>query len=115
MAAVIRFNLEKAGFDVTVAKCGTTAWKLLCEREFDLMVSDFQMPGITGGELCERVRQEPRHGEMPIILLTAKELELDGTHYLDELSVSTIMAKPFSPRELTKAVQTYLAAGTANL
>jgi CheY-like chemotaxis protein len=113
MAGVIRFNLEKAGFDVTVAKTGTKAWELLNTFRFDAVVSDFQMPGMTGGELCERIRRTPRLANLPVVLLTAKELELDTDHYLQELSVSAIMSKPFSPRELAQTVQNCLSAGVS--
>ena len=41
MGSVVRFNLEKAGFQVTVAGCGQAAWNLLNERGFDLVISDF--------------------------------------------------------------------------
>lgn len=112
MLSVIRFTLEKAAFEVTTAPSGQAAWDLLERHDFDLLVSDFQMPGITGGELCQRIRQHPRLAPMPVILLTAKGLELDATRYRDQLSVVAIMAKPFSPRELTRTVQDCLAVGT---
>ncbi len=114
MLSVIRFTLERAGFEVTTAPSGQAAWDLLQQHEFDLLVSDFQMPGITGGDLCQRVREHPRLAAMPVILLTAKGLELDLTRYRDQLSVSAIMAKPFSPRELTRTVQDCLAVGTVS-
>ncbi len=114
MAGVIRYNLEKAGFEVTLARCGQTAWELLESQSFDLVVSDFQMPGINGGELCQRIRQDERLAQLPVILLTAKGLELDLSWYEDELGVSEVMAKPFSPRELTLAVQQHLAVETSD-
>ncbi|MHC4399570.1 MAG: response regulator [Planctomycetota bacterium] len=110
MLGVIRYVFQKAGFDVTPAKCGESAWSFLSENDFDLVVSDFQMPGMTGGQLCERMRNDPRHAETPVILLTAKGLELDRSYYYDVLSVSAIMSKPFSPRELTQTVHNCLAA-----
>ena len=51
MGGVIRFNLQKAGFDVTLVRSGKAAWELLEQADFDLVVSDFQMPEMTGGEL----------------------------------------------------------------
>ena len=114
MAGVIRYNLEKAGFEVTLARCGKTAWQLLESQSFDLVVTDFQMPGITGGELCQRIRQDERLAQLPVILLTAKGLELDLSWYKDELGVSDVMAKPFSPRELTLVVQQHLAVETSD-
>lgn len=112
-AHVISFVLQQAGFDVTVACSGPAAWELLGEREFDLVVSDFKMPGMTGGELCERIRQDERLKHLPIVFLTAKGLELDRDHYLTELSVDAIISKPFSPRELARKVRECLAVSTA--
>ncbi len=113
LLAVIRFNLEKAGFEVTTAKCGRTAWNLLKEQDFDLLVSDFQMPGMTGGELCRRIRDDPRLAPLPVLLLTVRGFEPEVTRYVEELSVSAVMSKPFSPRELTRTVWDCLAAGVA--
>ena len=118
-ATAIRFNLERAGFEVTVARCGESAWKLLSEHEFDLVVSDFQMPGMTGGQLCERMGQDPRLANVPMILLTAKAFEPDSTQPLQELQglgvvpLRKIMAKPFSPRELVETARGLVEARTA--
>ena len=118
-ATAIRYNLEKAGLKVTVARCGESAWKLLSERDFDLVVSDFQMPRMTGGQLCEKMGQEPRLAGIPMILLTAKALEPDSTHPLQVLRslgvvpLRRIMPKPFSPRELVQTARELLEAGAA--
>ena len=120
-ATVIRYNLESAGFKVTVARAGDAARRLLDKHDFDLVVADYQMPGMTGGELCEQMARDERLANIPVILLTAKAMEIDVTHQLEVLSdlgmlpLRTIMAKPFSPRELIQRVRTYLRAeaGTA--
>ena len=109
MAGVIRFNLQRAGFAVTLASSGSIAWDLLCQEDFDLLVTDVQMPGLTGGELCLRLRQDPRLAALPVLLLTAKGLELDTDYYLRQLGVRAIIPKPFSPREMIRTVQECLA------
>jgi DNA-binding response OmpR family regulator len=114
MGGVIRFNLEKAGFEVTVARCGRTAWNLLSEHSYDLLISDFQMPGMTGGELCQRMQQDAKLSQIPVILLTAKGYELDKSMLRHQLARSTVFFKPFSPRELIQTVQECLAAGVAD-
>jgi CheY-like chemotaxis protein len=110
MSGVLRYVLERAEFDVTVANCGQAAWEVLREHDFDLIISDFKMPGMTGGELCERIREDPRLARTPIILLTVKGYELEAPYYLGDLSVIAIIPKPFSPRELTQIVENYLRA-----
>jgi len=117
MAGVVRFNLERAGFRVEVARCGRSAWELLKEQSFGLVIVDVQMPGLSGTELCERMRLVPRMADVPVILLTAKGLELDTDYHLEQLGVRAIISKPFSPRELLDLVQECLgkgAEGTTN-
>ncbi len=110
-ATVIRYSLEETGVEVTVAKCGQTAWNLLSGRDFDLVLADFLVPRVTGGELCKRMRDDPRLRHVPVIFLTAKGLELDEPYYRRELCVSAMIGKPFSPRELTRTVHECLGVG----
>jgi CheY-like chemotaxis protein len=112
MGNVIGFNLRKAGFDVVHVASGEMAWKLLQQEEFHLLVTDFQMPGMNGGELCKRIREEPSLAAIPVILLTAKCLEIDADYYCKTLAVRTVLMKPFSPRSLVQLVQETLAIAT---
>jgi CheY-like chemotaxis protein len=109
IASVIAFNLGKAGFDVVHVASGDIAWKLLQQDDFALLVTDFQMPGMSGGDLTRRMRQEPSLSAIPVILLTAKCLEIDVEHYREQLGVSAVMAKPFSPRSLVQLVEKLLS------
>jgi two-component system, OmpR family, alkaline phosphatase synthesis response regulator PhoP len=111
-ASVISFNLKSAGFEVIQAASGETAWSLLQQQPFDLLVTDFQLPGVNGGELCQRIRNDPRLAAFPVILLTAKGLEIDTAHYRESLQVSAVLIKPFSPRRLTQLVQETIAVAT---
>ena len=113
LLGVIQHSLRQTGLNVTAAKNGAIAWELLSENDFDLVVTDFNMPGMTGGELCEAMRKDPRFEHVPVILLTAKGFELDETYFKDTLKVGTIMPKPFSPRELRQVAQDFLAADVA--
>jgi CheY-like chemotaxis protein len=108
MANVIAFNLRKAGFDVLHVASGDIAWKQLQLEEFALLVTDFQMPGMNGGDLSRRIRQEPSLAAIPVVLLTAKCLELDVEYYRETLGVNAVMMKPFSPRSLVQLVQKLL-------
>lgn len=103
MADVMRFNFNRAGFDAVVAANGRIAWDLLQTQTFQLLVTDYQMPEMDGSELCRRVRAELRLAGLPVILLTAKGLEIDRDHLTVDLGVSLIMHKPFSPRQLVAA------------
>lgn len=112
LASVVKFNLERAGFRATVANNGQQAWDRLTsgEFEFDMLVTDQQMPEMTGCELCELIRAEPGFAQLPIIMLTAKGMELELPRLRDELRITATFLKPFSPKEIVKAVEDCLAA-----
>lgn len=105
MADVIRFNVQRAGYDVTVARNGREGWDCVCSGQFDLVISDYQMPEMNGEELSRQIRQDSRFGHLPVILLSAKGLELDIDRMRDELGIHDVVFKPFSPRELVKTIQ----------
>ena|SRR5688572_8756442 len=110
LASVIRFNLIRAGYRVTVANNGRQAWECMQVNRFDLIVTDQQMPEMTGCQLCEKVRSVPEYSDLPIIMLTAKGLELELPRLRDELKIMATFMKPFSPKEVVKAVEDCLAA-----
>jgi CheY-like chemotaxis protein len=114
LSSVVRFNLERAGFAVTLARNGREAWNHLENDSFGMLVTDHQMPEMTGCELCERMRGSSKHAETPIIMLTAKGLELELPRLREELGVVAVFPKPFSPVELVRAIADRLAlAGAA--
>lgn len=110
LASVVRFNLQRAGFQVTVASNGRVAMEAVEEQAFDLIVTDQQMPEMTGCEFCAKLRTLDEYRDTPVILLTAKGLELELPRLRDELGIAATFLKPFSPREIVKAVQHHLDA-----
>ncbi len=102
---VIRFNLARAGFDVRTATEGGQVLRMLQEAPADLIVTDCQMPGMSGLELCIHLRSDPVYRDLPILFCTAKGLEIDPLT-LEELRLPAILCKPFSPRALVeKAIE----------
>jgi two-component system alkaline phosphatase synthesis response regulator PhoP len=101
---VIRFNLERAGYRVTIARNGREAWGLLQAMPFDLLVTDYQMPGMTGEEVCRSLRIDLPHLHLPVIFLSARGMELNVERMKEELGIETLLFKPFSPRELVEEV-----------
>jgi CheY-like chemotaxis protein len=101
---VIRFNLERARYAVTIARNGTEAWSLLQSRNFDVLVTDYQMPGMTGEEVCRTFRQTYPQKHLPVIFLSARGLELNVARMQKELGIVTLLYKPFSPRELIEEI-----------
>jgi CheY-like chemotaxis protein len=114
LAAVMRFHLERAAFQVEVARDGQEAWDLLQKGTYALVITDQQMPRMSGCEICRRMRQDPRLAGVPILMVTAKRLELESSRIQEELGVREVLPKPFSILELMEAVYSGLdsAAGT---
>ena len=109
LSNVIRFNLEAVGFKVTQARNGLEAWNLLQASRYDMLVTDHQMPEMSGLELCERISGEPGLAGLPIIMLTAKRIELENAEFLRLRGILQLLPKPFSPRELAASVMNALA------
>lgn len=100
---VVALKLRSAGFDVETASDGGEALERALELRPTLLVTDYNMPVMTGLEVCEKWSAE-RPGECRALLLTAKEGVLNEEDAKTK-GVLAIMGKPFSPRELLAKVQ----------
>ncbi len=100
---LIKFNLDKAGFQVLTAADGKEALKIL-NNNIDLIVLDLMLPEIDGLEVCRKMRADDKLKNIPIIMLTAKGEEVDRILGL-EMGADDYMTKPFSPRELTARIK----------
>ena len=98
---VIRAYLEKSGFTVTEAHDGETALSLAQTGNFELMILDLMLPGISGEDICKQLRR--RGNDLPVIMLTAKGAEEERITGLG-LGADDYMVKPFSPGELVARV-----------
>jgi CheY-like chemotaxis protein len=102
---VIRFNLQRAGFDVTLARNGEKASDLLAEQPFDILVTDYEMPGLNGEELCEYARKSLQLSALKIVMCTAKGYELKRDQLQAKFNIESFLHKPFSMRDLTKLLE----------
>jgi two-component system alkaline phosphatase synthesis response regulator PhoP len=101
---LVRFALEREGFEVSVAQDG---WAALAEAERvkpDLVVLDLMLPGLNGFEVCRALRAT---SDVPVLMLTARKEESDRIQGLD-LGADDYVTKPFSPRELAARVKAIL-------
>ncbi len=89
---LMRGLLEAGGYRVRAAADGMQAWDLLQREDFDLVVSDVDMPGMTGFDLTTRIRNHPRLGRLPVILVTGQERPEDRQRGL-ELGANTYILK----------------------
>ena len=110
---VIRFNLKRSGYQVSTAIEGGEALRQLEQSPIDLLITDCQMPGMSGLELCRIIRHHPTLHSLPILFCTAKGYEINDA-VLNELSLPQIICKPFSPRELLAQVDAILQPAIAN-
>jgi two-component system phosphate regulon response regulator PhoB len=104
---LLKYNLEKEGFQVSGAATGEEALQAIRSRLPDLILLDLMLPGIDGLEVCRRVRGEVQTKHVPIIMLTAKGEEADIVTGL-ELGADDYITKPFSPRVLLARIRAAL-------
>ncbi len=108
-AEMVRADLESAGFTVTLARTGEEALALLRgPQRVNLVLSDVVMPGISGYEVCRRIKQELGKPDLPVVLLTSLSDPLDIIRGL-ECGADNYITKPYEPHHLFERVQHVLA------
>jgi two-component system alkaline phosphatase synthesis response regulator PhoP len=106
---LVKFNLEKEGYEVVVAHDGLKALDMVRTEEPDLIILDIMLPRMDGLEVCRLVKQDQALKAIPIIMLTAKGEEFDTILGL-EMGADDYIKKPFSPREMIARVNARLRA-----
>jgi DNA-binding response OmpR family regulator len=101
---ILTYNLTKAHYHVLVAHDGVSAVGIAHREHPDLIILDLMLPGMDGLEVCSALRRE---GDVPIIMLTARDEEVDRVIGL-ELGADDYVVKPFSVRELLARIKTVL-------
>ena len=107
---LVRFYLDKAGFDTIEAANAEEALDIVENQYIDLAVVDIMMPGMDGFELVEQMRQ---YREFPVIMLTAKSQSKDKLRGFS-LGIDDYVTKPFDPDELMARVKTILKRYSIN-
>jgi DNA-binding response OmpR family regulator len=107
-----RTILEQKGFEVTAARGGAEALKLLSEATFDLVLLDVMMPEVDGFTVCRKIKDDPRLKHTPVIFLTAKG---GGDALAEGFESGAIMYinKPFTANKLLTIVNTMLEGGSS--
>ncbi|RCV54854.1 response regulator transcription factor [Marinitenerispora sediminis] len=100
----LSYLLRKEGFEVAVAPTGTVALETFDRTGADLVLLDLMLPGLSGTEVCRTLRQK---SNVPVIMLTAKDSEIDKVVGL-ELGADDYVTKPFSSRELVARIRAVL-------
>jgi len=107
IVTLLRYNLEREGFQVAVARDGEEGLAALAEHRPDLAVIDWMLPYVSGLELCRQIRRRPETHNLPIIMLTARGEEADRVRGLDA-GADDYISKPFSTNEFVARVRSVL-------
>lgn len=109
IAESLRYNLEREGLKTRIAETGEAGLSAALDTQGapSLIILDLMLPGMSGTELCRRLRREPQTRRTPIIMLTARTSEADRVAGLD-LGADDYITKPFSVRELMARVRAVL-------
>ena len=104
---LLKYNLEKEGFQVILASRGDQVFDILDKEDIDLIILDLMLPGIDGLSLCKEIKSDDKFNRLPIIMLTARTEEIDRVVGL-EMGADDYVSKPFSMRELIARVKAVL-------
>jgi two-component system alkaline phosphatase synthesis response regulator PhoP len=104
---VVAIKLRNNGYEVISADNGEEAYELACKEKPDIIVTDYQMPVMTGLELVEKLRQYEETKDIPVIMLTARSFAIPKEQQ-EELRISDCLSKPFSPKELLGNIEDVL-------
>lgn len=109
IAESLRYNFEREGFRPTIAESGEKGLRLALDEKTkpDLILLDLMLPGMSGMELCRRLRRESLTEKTPIIMLTAKSAETEKIAGLDT-GADDYIVKPFSVKEVVARVRAVL-------
>ena len=109
---VVAAKLKNAGFEVLTATDGQEALDIARQHVPILVITDYQMPYLSGLELCASMRAEPELKNIPAIMLTARGFSINSSE-LDGTNIRELIPKPFSPREVLRIVQRVLQESQA--
>jgi len=107
LSELVRYNLEREGFDVSHAADGDEGLLQAREVQPDILLLDWMLPNTSGIEICRQLRRSPDTANLPIIMLTARGEESDTIRGL-ETGADDYITKPFSPKELVARVHAVL-------
>jgi DNA-binding response OmpR family regulator len=105
---ILSQKLRAAGFEVRECRDGSEAAEEALRSPPDLVVTDFQMPEMSGLEMSKRLKAEPTTSGIPVLMLTARGHIIDKSE-LAQTNIRWVLSKPFSARQVLECVQTMFA------
>lgn len=110
---MLRFALQQEDYEVLQSETAQEATDILAHESIDLILLDWMLPGISGVELCKRLKKDNNSKKIPIIMLTARAEEDDKIQGLNA-GADDYLTKPFSPRELMARIKAVLRRVSSN-
>ena len=107
---VVAIKLRNSGYDVITAENGSEGWDLVCQEKPDIVITDYQMPVMTGLEMVEKMRENHETKNIPVIMLTARNFDIND-QLQKKLSISECIGKPFSPKQILRVIEDILHVG----
>jgi CheY-like chemotaxis protein len=104
VTAIVGQKLRQTGFDVIVADNGEEAYQIACTERLNIIVTDYQMPILSGFELAVKLRTNPGTADIPVLMLTARGHQLSPRDRL-RTNIQFLLPKPFSAKELARKVE----------
>lgn len=101
---IVSMKLANAGYEVVTAEDGEEALELALAEHPDLVITDYQMPYLTGLEMCARLRANAATRQTPVLMLTVRGFDIES-HEMSAAGIVSVLSKPFSPREVLGKVQ----------
>lgn len=107
IARVIKFKLEQEGYTVISANDGQSGLQKIKDEKPDMVLLDVMMPGLSGYEVCQKIKEDAELAGIPVVILTAKGQERDREQGLT-MGASDYITKPFSPNRLLELVKSMI-------
>lgn len=107
---VVSMKLKNAGYEVITAEDGEEGLDAALEHKPDMIITDYQMPFLTGLDMCIRLKADPATAHIPALMLTARGFSLTDAQ-IAQTNIAGVLSKPFSPREVLGKVQEVLGTG----
>ena len=101
---IVSMKLRNAGYEVITAVDGEEALDLCQTEQPDMLITDYQMPYMSGLELCKELRRSDQTKGIPALMLTARGFDIESDEMV-EAGITAVLAKPFSPREVLQRVK----------
>jgi two-component system alkaline phosphatase synthesis response regulator PhoP len=101
---IVSMKLRNAGYEVITAVDGEEALDLCQTEQPDMLITDYQMPYMSGLELCKALRRNDETKAIPALMLTARGFDIEPDE-MAEAGIAAVLAKPFSPREVLQRVK----------